>query len=157
MPKVDAMKARIADINPECEVNALQIFYAADNADTFDFSTFDYVIDAIDTVKSKIEIIKRTSNMGIPTISSMGAGNKLDPTRFKVTDISKTQGDPLARAVRQALRKDGINSLKVVCSDELPVGERKEGAPGSISFIPSVVGLILAGEVIKDLIGYRQK
>ena len=150
--KVDAMKKRIFDINPDCTVNALPIFYSADTDEEIDFFDFDYVVDAIDTVKSKILIVKKSHAMGVKVISSMGAGNKLDPTRFRVTDISKTHGDPLARAVRQSLRREGVTSLKVVFSDEEPVGEREAGAPGSISFVPGVVGLILAGEVIKELI-----
>lgn len=149
--KVDAMKDRILDINPDCEVCILPLFYTADSESEVDFSSFDYVVDAIDTVKSKIAIIKRADACGVRVISSMGAGNKLDPTRFCVTDIGKTHGDPLARAVRQALRREGINSLKVVFSDEEPQGEREAGTPGSLSFVPGVAGLILAGEVIKDI------
>ena len=135
---------------------ALPVFYSKDNEDEVDFSAFDYIIDAIDTVKSKIAIIIRAKRLGIKVISSMGAGNKLDPTRFRVADISKTEVDPLARAVRQSLRREGIYSLKVVYSNEPPVGERAEGAPGSISFVPGAVGLILAGEVIKDISEYNK-
>ena len=154
--KVEAMRDRIFDINPECRVLALPVFYSKDNEDEVDFSAFDYIIDAIDTVKSKIAIIIRAKRLGIKVISSMGAGNKLDPTRFRVADISKTEVDPLARAVRQSLRREGIYSLKVVYSNEPPVGERAEGAPGSISFVPGAVGLILAGEVIKDISEYNK-
>lgn len=155
MKKVDAMKQRIADINPECEVTALPIFYSSENEKEVDFSPFDYVVDAIDTVKSKIAIITRAKEMNINVISSMGAGNKLDPTRFRVTDISKTEGDPLARSVRQSLRKLGIKSLKVIFSDELPVAARIPGAPGSVSFVPGAAGLALAGEVIRDLVNCK--
>ena len=145
------MKDRIADINPECEVTALPIFFSEETKDAFDFSEFDYVIDAIDTVKSKVLIIKIAKDSGVPVISSMGAGNKLDPTRFSVTDIFKTTHDPLARAVRSELRRLGIDSLKVVYSDETPVGEREKRAPGSISFVPGAAGLAIAGAVILDI------
>ncbi len=155
--KVEAMKDRILDINPACKVQTLPVFYSKENEGEVDFSAFDYIIDAIDTVKSKIAIIIRAKRLGIKVISSMGAGNKLDPTRFRVADISKTEVDPLARAVRQALRREGIHSLKVVFSAEPPVGERAEGAPGSISFVPGAVGLILASEVIKDITEYNKK
>lgn len=150
--KAEAMKERIADINPDCTVTALPIFYAEETKDEIDFRDFDFVVDAIDTVKSKLLIIKRAKENGIPVISSMGAGNKLDPTRFRVTDIFKTSHDPLSRAVRSELRKLGITSLKVVFSDEPPVGERQAGAPGSISFVPGAAGLALASEVILDLV-----
>ena len=150
--KALVMKSRIADINPDCAVAALPVFYAADTEGEVDFSDFDYVIDAIDTVKSKLLIIKRAKELNIPVISSMGAGNKLDPTRFRVTDIFKTSHDPLARAVRSELRKLGITSLKVVYSDEEPTGEKAKRAPGSISFVPGAAGLALASEVILDLV-----
>ena len=149
--KAVAMRSRILDINPEAEVTALPEFYSEDNSDFIDLSGFDYIIDAIDSVRSKIYLIEKAKQLGVKIISSMGAGNKLDPTRFRVSDIKKTSVDPLAKAVRTELRKRGIDSLKVVWSDEPPVGERQIRAPGSISFVPSVVGLILAGEVIKDI------
>lgn len=150
--KALVMKSRIADINADCAAAALPVFYAEDTESEVDFSDFDYVIDAIDTVKSKLLIIKRAKELNIPVISSMGAGNKLDPTRFRVTDIFKTSHDPLARAVRSELRKLGITSLKVVYSDEEPTGERAKRAPGSISFVPGAAGLALASEVILDLV-----
>ena len=150
--KALVMKSRIADINPDCSTAALPVFYAENTEGEVDFSDFDYVIDAIDTVKSKLLIIKRARELNIPVISSMGAGNKLDPTRFRVTDIFKTSHDPLARAVRSELRKLGITSLKVVYSDEEPTGERAVRAPGSISFVPGAAGLALASEVILDLV-----
>ncbi len=153
--KAEVMKERILDINPECTVTALPIFFSEDNAESIDFSAFDYAVDAIDTVKSKLLIIKKAKKLGIPVISSMGAGNKLDPTRFRVTDIFKTTHDPLARAVRGELRKLGISELKVVYSDEAPTGERAAGAPGSISFVPGAAGLALAKEVILDITGIR--
>ena len=149
--KAEAMKERIHDINPDALVTALPIFYSEENSDAIDLGDFDYIVDAIDSVRSKIHLIESAYRKGVKIISSMGAGNKLDPTRFRVSDIKKTSVDPLARAVRTELKKRGVDSLKVVWSDEPPVGERQIGAPGSISFVPSVVGLILAGEVIKDI------
>ena len=151
MNKAEAMKRRILDINPEADVTALPIFYSEENAEDTDLSKFDYIVDAIDSVKSKIHLIESAYRKGVHIISSMGAGNKLDPTRFRVSDIKKTAVDPLARAVRSELKRRGVDSLKVVWSDEQPVGERQIGAPGSISFVPSALGLILAGEVIKDI------
>ena len=155
--KAEAMKERIYDINPEASVTAFPEFYSEDNSDFIDLSEFDYIVDAIDSVKSKIYLIEKACRQGVRIISSMGAGNKLDPTRFRVTDIKKTSVDPLAKAVRTELRRRGIDSLKVVFSDEPPVGERRVGAPGSIPFVPSVVGLIIAGEVIKDIVNNFDK
>ena len=156
MAKVDVMKARILDINPDCNVTAHEIFYSEENADSIDFSKYDYIVDAIDTVKSKLLLIERANAVGVKIISSMGAGNKLDPTAFEVSDIYKTSVCPLARVMRTELRRRAIPSLKVVYSKEEPCravaddsGARH--APGSISFVPSVAGLILAGEVIKDI------
>ena len=151
--KAEAMKARIADINPDCEVRAIAEFYSAETDAMFDFSEFDYIIDCIDSVKSKVAMILRAKREGVRIISSMGAGNKLDITRFRVADIYKTAYDPLARAIRGELKKAGVGELKVVFSDEVPTGERLPGAPGSISFVPGAVGLILAGEVIRDIAG----
>ena len=151
--KVEVMRRRILDINPECLVSVFPIFYSEETAGEVGFRDFDYVIDAIDTVRSKLLIIKTATELGIPVISSMGTGNKLDPTGFRVTDIYKTSHDPLARAMRRELRALGIKKLTVVCSDELPTGERERGAPGSISFVPGVAGLALAGEVILTLAG----
>ena len=150
MAKVDAIMQRILDINPDCKVTAHEIFFTKECAPVLNFSEYDYILDCIDSVKSKIELIRLAKEAGTPIISAMGAGNKLDPTRFRITDISKTYEDPLAKVVRVELRKLGINHLKVVFSDEPPVrcGER---TPMSISFIPSVMGLIMAGEVIGEI------
>lgn len=150
MFKTEAMKERIADINPECEVFSVSEFYSEENSLPLD--SFDYVADCIDSVKSKLYLITEAKKCNIPVISSMGAGNKLDPTRFCVADISKTHTDPLAKVIRTELRKRGINHLKVVFSDEPPINPSGERTPGSISFVPSVVGLIIAGEIIKDII-----
>ena len=166
--KAEAARDRIADISPETAVICKNTYFSPDNADEFDFSEYDYVIDAIDSLASKIELIVRATEAGTPIVSAMGAGNKLDPTRFEVSDISKTQVCPLARAVRVALRKRGIDHLKVVYSRELPAessaepennGQSGESAqrigpkraPGSLSFVASVMGLVIAGEVIKDI------
>ncbi|MBR5144945.1 MAG: tRNA threonylcarbamoyladenosine dehydratase [Clostridia bacterium] len=157
MYKTEAMRDRIATINPECRVVCHSIFFDNDTKCQFNFTNYDYVIDAIDSLGAKIELIASAYESGTPIISAMGAGNKLDPTLFEVSDISKTTVCPLARAVRIALRKRGINHLKVVYSKEEPVvppevsdGERRR-VPASISFVPSVMGLILAGEVVKDI------
>ena len=150
MYKTEAMLARIRDINPECEVVIYNEFYSEENPISLD--GFDYVADCIDSVRSKLHLITEATRAGVRVISSMGAGNKLDPTRFCVADISKTHTDPLAKVIRTELRKRGINHLKVVFSDEPPINPSGERTPGSISFVPSVVGLIIAGEIIKDLI-----
>lgn len=157
MYKTEAMRDRIATINPECRVVCHSIFFDNDTKCQFSFTNYDYIIDAIDSLGAKIELIASAYESGTPIISAMGAGNKLDPTLFEVSDISKTTVCPLARAVRIALRKRGINHLKVVYSKEEPVvplevsdGERRR-VPASISFVPSVMGLILAGEVVKDI------
>ena len=148
--KTEAMRDRIRDINPECEVVCVNEFYSEDNP--MDLSDFDFIADCIDSVKSKLHLITEASKAGVPVISSMGAGNKLDPTRFAVADISKTHTDPLAKVIRTELRKRGINHLKVVFSDEPPINPSGERTPGSVSFVPSVVGLIIGGEIIKALI-----
>lgn len=158
--KVDVAKRRIEDINPECTVNVYRTFYSAENSGEFDFSVYDYIVDAIDSVSSKIELIMRADEKNTKIISSMGAGNKLDATKFEVSDIYKTSVCPLARVMRYELKKRGIKKLKVVYSKEEPIkpcesGEKVEGKrqiPGSVAFVPSVAGLIIAGEVIKDLI-----
>ena len=147
--KTEAMKERIADINPECRVTAINEFYSEENQ--IDLSAFDYVADCIDSVKSKLHLVTEAKDIGINIISSMGAGNKLDPTRFKVADISKTHTDPLAKVMRVELRKRGVNHLKVVFSDEPPINPSGERTPGSVSFVPSVVGLVIAGEIIQDI------
>jgi tRNA A37 threonylcarbamoyladenosine dehydratase len=172
--KVDVMKERILDINPKCIVNTYQCFFTPETADQFDFSVYDYVVDAIDTVSGKIELVMRAQAHNVPIISCMGAGNKLDPTRFEVTDIYKTSICPLAKVMRKELKARGVKSLKVVYSKEparkplddssnscrnhcvCPPGtarkctERRQ-IPGSSAFVPPVAGLIIAGEVIKDL------
>lgn len=161
--KVEVMKERILDINPKAKVIAHEVFYTEENADEFDLSGYSYIVDAIDTVSSKLFLIERAKSVGVPIISSMGAGNKLDPTRFELSDIYQTSVCPLAKVMRHELRKRKVESLKVVYSKETPIkaiveeiGEetstRKRHSPGSISFVPSVAGLILAGEVIKDII-----
>ena len=154
--KCDVMRERILAINPEAKVSVHNLFFSAAVAPLFDFSTYNYIIDAIDSLSAKIELISLAKESGTEIISAMGAGNKLDPTRFEVSDISKTTVCPLAKAVRIALRKRGINHLKVVYSKEEPVVRNNldsEGnrVPASISFVPSVMGLIIAGEVIKDI------
>ena len=149
--KTEAMKARIADINPECAVTCHSMFYDESTKDVLNLIEYNYVLDCIDSVSSKVLLISEAKASGCNIISAMGAGNKLDPTRFRVSDISKTTTDPLARAIRGRLKKLGINHLKVVFSDELPINPSGERTPGSISFVPSVMGLIMAGEVIKDL------
>lgn len=149
--KVDAMKARISDINPFAKVIGIKEFYSSENASAILNSNFDYVVDAIDTLKSKIDLIAYCVNLSIPIISAMGAGNKLDPLKFQVADISETHTCPMARKIRKELRKIGIEKgLKVVFSTEIPI--IRHYPPGSISFVPSVMGLIVAGEVIRDLI-----
>lgn len=153
--KTEVAKERILDINPEAEVTAIQERYTEDSG-TVNFTDFDYVIDAIDDVGAKVALIKGAKEAGVPIISSMGTGNKLDPTAFTVTDISKTNYDPLAKAIRTRLRKLGINHLKVVFSPEEPKASALDGSgkavPASVPFVPSVAGIIMAGEVIKDLI-----
>ncbi len=155
--KVEAMKSRMIDINPNIVVNAFDIFYTPESSGDFDFTEYDYVIDAIDTVAGKIDLAERCDALNVPIISSMGAGNKLDPCAFKVADIYKTSVCPLAKAVRTALKKKGIKKLKTVYSEELPHlntenDEKGKRIPASCAFIPSVVGLIIASEVVKDLI-----
>ena len=157
--KADVMKERIQDINPEAKVRALRLFYLPETADELDLGKYDYIVDAVDTVTAKLELAVRAKAAGVPLISCMGAGNKLDPTAFTVTDISKTSVCPLARVMRRELKKRGITSLKVVYSTEpartpLPCEEEdaRRAVPGSVAFVPSVAGLIAAGEVIRDLI-----
>ncbi len=158
--KVDVMKERIAQINAEAEVNAYRCFFMPDNSSEFDFSKYDYVIDAVDTVTAKLELVMKSQEANVPIICSMGAGNKLDATAFQVSDIYKTSVCPLARVMRNELRKRGVKKLKVVYSQEMPIVPlpsdeecAKKVVPGSVAFVPSVAGLILAGEVIKDLCG----
>lgn len=156
-PKVDVMRERMLDINADVKVKTHEIFYSEECTDGIDLGEYDYVVDAIDTVKSKLYLIEQTKARGVRIISSMGAGNKLDPTAFTVSDIYKTSVCPLARVMRTELRKRGIGELKVVYSKEEPRravadGDNGRHAPGSVAFVPSVVGLIIAGEVIKDLV-----
>ena len=163
--KVDVAKERVLDINPDCKVRTFKTFYMPETASQFNFYEYDYVIDAIDTVTGKLELIVQAKEAGTPVISSMGAGNKLDPAAFEVADIYKTSVCPLAKVMRRECKKRGIKSLKVVYSKEEPVSidpdkipsedggnHAKRVTPGSIAFVPSVVGLIIAGEVIKDII-----
>ena len=158
MPKVQVMKQRIFDINPGACVNAFECFFLPDTAEQFDFCAYDYVVDAVDNVTAKIEIIRRAKEAGVPVISSMGTGNKLNPLDFKIADISKTSVCPLARVMRRELAKRGIKGVKVLYSEEEPVKtsvldeETGKSVPGSVSFVPSVAGLVIASEVIKDLI-----
>lgn len=160
LSKTEVMEKHIKDINPDIKVVRHDIFYTPETSDHFNFRDYDYIVDAIDTVSGKIELILKAQEVGVPIISSMGAGNKLDPTAFKVADIYKTSVCPLAKVMRQELRKRGIKKLKVVYSEELPISpevpsEELKGnrpAPGSTAFVPSVAGLIIASEVIKDLI-----
>ena len=161
MPKVEAGKKRILDINPNCIVRTHQVFYTPETADRFDFTQFDYIVDAIDTVTGKLQLVQAARNAGTPIICCMGTGNKLDASAFEVEDISKTTMCPLARIMRKELGKRGIKHLKVVYSKEealTPTGWEEEAKalgkrqiPGSVSFVPGAAGLILAGEVIKDI------
>lgn len=157
--KTEVMKERIHSINPLAEVSVRNCFFLPDNSNEFDFTQYDYVVDAVDTVTAKIALVMRAKEVGVPIISSMGAGNKLNPTMFEVADIYKTSVCPLAKVMRRELKKRGVNKLKVVYSKEEPVkGEETANimggkpVPGSIAFVPSVVGLIIASEVVKDLI-----
>ena len=162
MLKVEAAKARVLDINPECNVRVYPIFYLPETAEQFDFTQYDYIVDCIDTVTGKLQLVERAVAAGTPIICSMGTGNKLDPAAFTVSDISKTSMCPLARIMRKELKKRGISHLKVVYSQEealTPDVDPEELArtgkrqiPGSVAFVPGAAGLILAGEVIKDLI-----
>lgn len=155
--KVDVMKARILDINPAAHVNSYKCFYLPEQAGDFEFDSYDYVVDAIDTVTAKIDLVLQAQAAGTPIISSMGAGNKLDPAAFEVADIYKTSVCPLAKVMRRELKARGVKKLKVVYSRETAreplIKERK--MPGSVAFVPSVAGLIIAGEVIKDITGTR--
>ena len=157
--KVEVAAERIAEINPDCVVTGYKTFFLPENSGEFDFTRYDYIVDAIDTVSGKIAIVQKANECGVPVISAMGAGNKLDATAFEVADIEKTSVCPLARVMRRELAKRGIRHLKVVYSKEEPITPKgeideksaKRAIPGSTAFVPSVVGLIIAGEVIKDL------
>lgn len=162
--KADVARERVLEINPYANVRAYKLFYGPDTAGEFDFSNYDYIVDAIDTVTGKLALAVQARDAGVPIISAMGAGNKLDPTAFEVADISRTSMCPLARIMRKELRRRGIEHMKVVYSREppmTPVGAPapepgRKAVPGSVSFVPSVMGLILAGEVIKDLCGVEK-
>lgn len=151
--KVDVMELRAKDINPDVKINSFKTFFDENTINQFDFSKYDYIIDAIDSVKSKLLLIETAKKLNIPIISSMGTGNKLDPTKFQIADISKTSVCPLARVIRVELKKRGIKNLKVLYSTEAPI---KTGSrtPSSISFVPPAAGLIIASEVVKDLINF---
>lgn len=172
--KSEVMKERILEINPDCEVNVHKCFFLPENADEFDFDNYDYIVDAVDTVTAKIELVMKAKEKNVPIICSMGAGNKLDASMFKVSDIYKTKVCPLAKVMRRELKKRGVRKLKVVYSEEQPIRpiedmsiscrthcicppgakhkctERRD-IPGSVAFVPSVVGLIIAGEIVKDI------
>lgn len=168
-PKVEVMKERMLDINPDAEIVVHECFYLPENAHEFDFSQYDFVVDCVDTVTAKIQIIMQAKEAGTPVISSMGAGNKLDAGRFKVADIYKTNVDPLARVMRRELKKRGVKKLTVVYSDEEPMtpiaiadsletdtleetAGRAKQTPGSMAFVPGAAGLIIAGEVVRQLV-----
>ena len=172
-PKAEVVAKRVKDINPDCQVKAIRMFYLPQNADEVDLKQYDYVIDCIDTAAAKLELVSRCITLQVKIISAMGSGNKLDPTAFQITDISKTQGCPLARVMRKELRKRGIEHLKVVYSTELPrspirpmeteapaTTDTRPGStarrdtPGSISFVPAAAGLVLASAVVRELGGF---
>lgn len=171
--KTDVMKERMLDINPEVQVNVHQCFLLPDNADQFPFAEYDYVVDAVDTVSAKIALVMKCNEAGVPIISAMGAGNKLEAGAFKVSDIYKTKMCPLAKVMRHELKKRGIKKLKVVYSEEIPItpiqknvtcetdceeqNKVKKPVPGSVAFVPSVAGLMIAGEIVKDLTGKHGK
>lgn len=155
--KTDIMKERMEEINPQVQVKINNCFFLPDTADSFPFTEYDYVVDAVDTVTAKILLIMKAKEAGVPIISSMGAGNKLDGSMFRVADIYETKVCPLARVMRRELKKRGIEKLKVVYSDEEPLKPEGAQVPGSVAFVPSVAGLLIAGEVVKDLIGNFSK
>ena len=163
--KTEVMAERIHDINPNADVVCRKCFFLPETADQFDFTQYDYVVDAVDTVTAKIEIILKAQKAGVPVISSMGAGNKLDPSKFEAADVYKTSVDPLARVMRRELKKRGVRKLKVVYSKEEPLkplgkieadpDAGRKDVPGSSAFTPSAAGLLIASEVVKDLIGWK--
>ena len=156
-PKAEVMAERILSINPECKVHPINLFYLPENADEIDLSQFDFIADAVDTVAAKVELICRADAVGVPVIASMGAGNKLYPERFRISDISKTSVCPLAKIMRKKMKEKGIKKLDVVWSDEEPIkaqgleSENGRNTPGSLSFVPGAVGLIMAGHIIRKL------
>lgn len=149
--KVSVMRDRVLDINPNANVNIFPLLFLPENSSQFDFSKYDYVVDAIDNVTAKIELVLKCQEAGTPIIASMGTGNKLDPTKFEISDIYKTSVCPLAKVIRYELKKRGVKKLKVLYSKENPI-KTADRTPASISFVPSAAGLIIAGEVIKDII-----
>ena len=176
--KADAMRERILEINPDAKVQVHKCFFLPENADEFPFEKYDYIVDAVDTVTAKIALVMKAKEKGVPVISCMGAGNKLDATAFRVADIYETRVCPLARVMRRELRRRGVDRLKVVYSEEVPIRPLEDMSiscrahcicppgtkrhctdrrdiPGSVSFVPPVAGMILAGEVVKDLCGYK--
>lgn len=153
--KVDVMKERIRDINPDCQVMAHRCFFLPETKDDFDFTQYSYVVDAVDTVTAKIQLVLQSKEAGVPIISSMGAGNKLRPELFEVADIYKTSVCPLAKVMRRELKSRGVKKLKVVYSKEEAIKSPDRSVPGSTAFVPSVVGLIIAAEVVKDLAGLQ--
>lgn len=148
--KAEVMAERVKDINPSCRVEAIDCFFLPETADRFDFGNYDYVVDAIDTVSGKLALIEKACNEATPVISSMGTGNKLEPSMFKIATIEKTRVCPLAKVMRKELRERGIQGVKVLYSEEEPVCRTR--TPGSISFVPSAAGLMIAGEVVRDLL-----
>ena len=168
MKKTESASKRIADINPECKVTTYDLFFLPETKDEIGFSCYDYVVDAIDTVTGKLQIIKCAEEAGVPVISSMGTGNKTDPSALEITDIFKTSVCPLAKVMRKLCRENGIDRLKVLYSKEIPVKTAAGGddgvekhaqgrpVPGSVSFVPPAAGLMIAGEVIKDITGYKK-
>lgn len=161
--KTEVMRERIAEINPDAEVTVHNCFFLPENAEDFPFASYDYIVDAVDTVTAKIALVMKAEEYGIPIISSMGAGNKLDASLFRVADIYKTKVCPLAKVMRRELKKRGIKKLKVVYSEEQPISPRetdepsdgRRAVPGSVAFVPAAAGLILAGEVVKDIAQIR--
>lgn len=161
--KVDVCEERIHDIDPECKVTKHAMFVLPENIGEIDFREFDYVVDAIDTVSGKIAIIEQCNTLGVPIISSMGTGNKLDPFALKITDIYKTSGCPLARVMRRELKKRNIKSLKVLCSSELPLpcaensaeenAPHRRSVPGSTAFVPPAAGLMIASQIVREIAG----
>lgn len=152
MKKVDVMKQRILDINPDCHVETKEMFYLPENADDIHLDNYDYVVDAIDTITSKIELAMRCENLQVPLISSMGTGNKMNPALLEVADIYQTSICPLARVMRRELKKRHVRHLKVVYSKEEPLKSPLQRTPGSSAFVPSSAGLLIASEVVKDLL-----
>ncbi|MBR6405929.1 MAG: tRNA threonylcarbamoyladenosine dehydratase [Lachnospiraceae bacterium] len=164
--KTEAARERIAQINPDCIVEVRDVFFLPETKDSFEFSAYDYVADAIDTVSGKLQLIECAKEAGVPVISAMGAGNKLDASKFEVADISETSVCPLAKIMRRELRKRGISGVKCVYSKEEPLKpdealnseiSQRRSTPGSVAFVPSVMGLLMAGEIVKDLIGWKEE